>query len=126
VRDKKVYRLYENGQDVAQNYGKARELFQKAADAGRTNAMNNLGWHYQNGWGVAQDYDKARKWFQKAADADHSNAMNNLSWLYQNGWGVAQDHDKARKWFIRAAAYKEARREITCFQRLKADVSAGP
>jgi TPR repeat protein len=61
--------LYAHGQGVAQDYGKAREWLQKAADAGNPDAMNALGALYANGQGVAQDYDKAREWFQKAADA---------------------------------------------------------
>ncbi|HYY27947.1 MAG TPA: hypothetical protein VE860_08390 [Chthoniobacterales bacterium] len=49
--------LYENGKGVAQAYGKAREWFQKAADAGNTDAMAGLGL-YDRGLGVAQDYGK--------------------------------------------------------------------
>jgi TPR repeat protein len=41
--------LYDNGLGVAQDYGKAREWYQKAVDAGNTNAMYNLGWLYQEG-----------------------------------------------------------------------------
>jgi uncharacterized protein len=61
--------LYQNGQGVVQDYTKACDLFQKAADAGNTDAMSNLGALYRDGLGFAQDYDKAREWFQKAIDA---------------------------------------------------------
>ena len=64
---------YENGDGVAQDYGKAREWFEKAAAKDNSQAMNGLGWLYFNGQGVAQDYGKAREWFEKAAakgDAD--------------------------------------------------------
>jgi len=35
----------------------------KAAAAGNTDAMYNLGVLYRDGKGVAQDYDKAREWY---------------------------------------------------------------
>ena len=62
---------------MARDYGKAREWYQMAADAGNTDAMYNLGVLYANGYGVAQDYDKARQWYQKAADAGNAWGMNN-------------------------------------------------
>ena len=60
--------LYDNGQGVAQDYVKAREWYEKAADKGDERAMTNLGLLYDNGQGVAQDYVKAREWYEKAAD----------------------------------------------------------
>jgi TPR repeat protein len=51
--------LYTNGQGVAQGNGKAREWYQKAADADNTLAMNNLGMLYENGQSVTRDYSKA-------------------------------------------------------------------
>jgi TPR repeat protein len=53
---------------VAQDYAKAREWYEKAAEKGDTTAMVNLGLLYDNGRGVAQDYAKAREWYEKAAD----------------------------------------------------------
>jgi TPR repeat protein len=70
--------LYHNGQGVAQDYGKAREWFQKGADASNATAMNNLGVMYLYGLGVTQDYRKARDWFQKAANAGSTEAKQAL------------------------------------------------
>jgi uncharacterized protein YegL len=95
--------LYEHGQGVAQDYGKAREWYQKAADAGNRTAMRNLGVLYDKGQGVPQDYGKAHEWYQKAADAGDRTAMNNLGVLYEYGHGVAQDYGKAREWYQKAA-----------------------
>jgi TPR repeat protein len=88
---------------VAQDYAKAREWFEKAADKGDAGAMNSLGWLYQNGYGVARDYVKAREWYEKAADKGETKAMLNLGWLYAKGVGVAQDYAKAREWYEKAA-----------------------
>ena len=69
--------LYDNGWFVTQDYVKAREWFEKAADQGDTDAMFNLGLLYANGQGVAQDYVKAREWYEKAAAKDNATAIGN-------------------------------------------------
>jgi len=74
--------LYDNGQGVAQDYAKAREWYEKAADKGDAGAMRNLGLLYNNGQGVAQDYAKAREWYEQAADKGDGRAtayLENLS-----------------------------------------------
>jgi uncharacterized protein len=73
--------LYSKGQGFVQDYGKASEWFQKAADAGDAGAMFNLGVLYFKGEGVAQNYDKAGEWIQKAADAGNTNAKEALKEL---------------------------------------------
>jgi TPR repeat protein len=64
--------LYVNSNRGGGDYAKAREWFQKAAEAGDLLAMNNLGVYYSNGQGGVQDYHKAREWFQKAAEAGYA------------------------------------------------------
>lgn len=58
--------LYDDGQDVPQDYAKAREWYEKAAAGGNTDSMNNLVVLYDNGPGVPQDLVKANDWFEKA------------------------------------------------------------
>jgi TPR repeat protein len=67
--------MYEDGKGVAQDYGEARDWYEKAADAGNLNAMFNLGQLYLKGQGVDQDYGKAREWFQKSADGGDPDAV---------------------------------------------------
>jgi TPR repeat protein len=98
--------LYANR--VAQDYVKARESWEKAADMGDAEAMTGLGWLYANGHGVAQDYVKARESWEKAADMGDAGAMVNLGSLYANGQGVEQDYAKAREWFEKAAGKGDA------------------
>ena len=73
-RHERLGNLYANGQGVAQDYAKAREWYEKAADKGDAGAMVSLGLLYANGQGVPQDYAKAREnyvkaheWYEKAA-----------------------------------------------------------
>ena len=59
--------MYYFGEGVKQDYAKALEWFQKAAEQGYATAQNNLGSMYYNGQGVKVNYAKAAEWFQKAA-----------------------------------------------------------
>jgi hypothetical protein len=81
--------LYEHGQGVAQDYGKARQWYEKAAAKDNADAMKSIGTLYAEGLGVQQDYGKAREWYEKAIAKDNARAMINLGWLYDNGQGVA-------------------------------------
>ena len=47
--------MYANGQGVPQDYGKARQWYEKAAAQGLAAAQGNLGVMYANGHGVPQD-----------------------------------------------------------------------
>ena len=52
--------FYQNGTGVTQDYGKAREWYEKVAAKDYAAAMSNLGALYENANGVPQDYAKAR------------------------------------------------------------------
>jgi len=99
--------LYYNGEGVARDYAKARDLFKKAADMGDGSAMSNLGSLYLNGQGVAQDRAKALELFKKAADMGEAIGMTNLGLVYENGLGVPRDYAKARDWYEKAATKGE-------------------
>ena len=88
---------------VPQDYTKARELYEKAADKGNVRAMVSLVSLYADGQGVVQDFAKAREWAEKAADKGDARAMAQLGWLYANGPDVAPDYAKAREWYEKAA-----------------------
>ena len=88
---------------VEQDYTKAKEWFEKAAEQGNANAQNNLGNLYENGLGVEKDYTKAKEWYEKAAERGVATAQYNLGFLYHRGLGVEQDYTKAKKWYEKAA-----------------------
>jgi Sel1 repeat len=94
---------------VAQDYAKAREWSQKAAEKGDATAMLWLGLLYRDGHGVAQDYVKAREWYEKAAEKGDPSAMQSLGLAYHQGQGVAQDYAKAREWYEKAAEKGDAK-----------------
>jgi hypothetical protein len=59
--------MYKNGKAITEDYGKAREWFERAAAQGNINAQNALGDIYKNGLGVTKDTEQARIWYKKAA-----------------------------------------------------------
>jgi hypothetical protein len=67
------------------NPTEAATWFLKAADAGDSGGMLNLGAMYFLGNGVAEDYARAAYWYRKAADAGNVDAMYNLGRMYENG-----------------------------------------
>jgi hypothetical protein len=74
--------LYEHGDGVPKNLGKAAELYQKAADQGNARAQYHLGMLYQYGQGgMPKDLGKARELYQKAADQGNEAAIANLKRL---------------------------------------------
>ena len=95
--------IYRYGEGVEQDYTKALEWYNKAANAGNAVAMNNIGYMYDYGKGVEQDYTKALEWYNKAANAGNDTAMNNIGYMYRYGEGVEQDYTKALEWYNKAA-----------------------
>ncbi len=94
---------YYFGDGVEQNYGRAAEAFQIAADQGIPNAQYNLGVCYENGHGVSQSYTKAAKYYKLAADQGLAKAQCNLGICYEYGYGVPQDYIKAVNYYKLAA-----------------------
>ena len=92
--------MYYGGDGVTQDYIKAKEWFEKAANQGDVYAQNWLGDIY----GIKQDYTKAIYWYEKAANQGYAEAQGNLGWLYYHGYGVSQNYTKAKEWFEKAAA----------------------
>ena len=68
---------------IQQDYKEAVQWYQKAADKGHSQALNNLGICYLSGNGVLQDYKGAAKCFQKGADRGNSTAQNNLGMCFE-------------------------------------------
>ena len=95
--------MYQNGFGVEQDYAKAFELYQKAADQEYALAQYALGYMYYIGVGVTMDEAKAVKWFKKAAEQGVSEAQFRLGHMYRYCLGVDKDYAKAVEWFQKAA-----------------------
>ncbi|MGI8437140.1 MAG: tetratricopeptide repeat protein [Chthoniobacterales bacterium] len=80
---------------MPQDFSKAFELYQKAAEQGDARAQNNLGSLYSAGQGVALDEKTAAKWFRKSAEQGIPLAQANLALLLLRGAGVEQNTAEA-------------------------------
>ena len=79
-------KLYERGIGTEQVVAKALSLYEKAADLGFADAINDLGFlYYQGAIGVKQDRKKAVELFLRAADLRHPQAMYNVAALIDDG-----------------------------------------
>jgi TPR repeat protein len=79
--------------EAAADFDTARDWYEKDAQAGHVDAMNNLGVLLQDAEPAA-----ARRWYEKAAQTGHVDAMNNLGVLLKDSEPAA-----ARRWYEKAA-----------------------
>lgn len=99
---------YRGEESVSQDYQKAAEYFEIAAEMGDANALFNLGKLYFLGQGVPENTDRALTLFRQAAHKDHVLALNTLGALYREGARSQTDLNLARQFFARSAAYGNA------------------
>jgi TPR repeat protein len=95
--------MFRRGVGVEQNYNKAVEWLNKAANQNDVKAQKILGAMYFNGEGVACDYHKAIEWYTKSAMQGDAVAQNNLGYMYSEALGVTCNNDKALYWYMKSA-----------------------
>lgn len=91
--------LYYSGRGVEQDYAKALEWYEKAANLGNRTAMTTSGYMYYAGEGVKKNYNKALEWYDKAANSGDAVAMVAIGSIYYE----RQDYVKAMEWNEKAA-----------------------
>lgn len=94
---------YHFGTGTPQNFSKAFDLYQRAANSGDGIAMNRIGLMYNKGQGVTQDDHIAFQWYVRAADAGNADGMSNMSLCYLWGMGVPTNINNAIYWMKKAA-----------------------
>lgn len=78
-------------------FGKAAELYKKAAATGDAYAMWRLSKAYNNGDGVEYDEDKALELLKQAADSGCEEAQCDLALAYMFNWyGIGEDKEKGK------------------------------
>jgi len=96
-------RYFKGNKGCDQNYERAAEWFQKAAEQGHAKAQMNVAFCFKKGKGVNQDPAKAFEWYKKAANQGLADAQICLGGCFQHGDGVAQDLEEAARLFQLAA-----------------------
>ena len=75
--------MYETGDGVAQDLGRAAAFYQKACDGEIMETCAHLGVMYANGTGVTQDFSRAITLLQRACDGGETQACSQLDVLFQ-------------------------------------------
>jgi TPR repeat protein len=86
---------YYRGVGVAEDFKKAIEYYQLAANQNIPNAYYNLGVCYEKGHGVAKDETKAIEFYHIAAKYNDSDALLALGVCHECGIGVKMDEKEA-------------------------------
>lgn len=120
--------LYDQGQGVEPDAGRAFHWFAQSANAGNPSGMNNYGRMLEQGRGVPANPEEAARWFDMAARQGQPEAQYNLGFLYENGRGVPRDDAAAAAWYSRAASMrqKDALARLGHFYRIGKGVDKNP
>ncbi|MEW6254561.1 MAG: tetratricopeptide repeat protein [Pseudomonadota bacterium] len=108
VGQRNLAALYFKGEGVAQDYGRAAELYRAAAEQGDGPAQDMLSWMLLEGEVVPSDFPAARHWAQCAAEQDIASSMTRLGMLYHNALGVDRDAVRAANWWRAGAERGDA------------------
>ena len=103
-----------------QQFSKAGECYQQAAEAGSQEGQFNLGYALYNGEGIDKDYATAAMWFKRAARKGFAKAQYNLAYCYMYGRGVPIDYDKALRNLTDAANNGNKNAQLTlaeCYEK---------
>lgn len=99
--------LYDRGQGVAVDLGRALHWFGLSAKAGNPQGMSNYGWMLDQGRGMEARPEEAARWYDKSARAGQAEAQFNLGLMYERGRGVPKDFASAAAWYSRAALQQQ-------------------
>ena len=100
--------MYERGQGVANDLGRARSWYQAAAEKGNVKAMHNLAVSLSGREAGNLDYTLAAKWYAEAAAHGLADSQFNLGILAEHGLGMQKSLADAYKWFALAATAGDA------------------
>lgn len=92
--------LYFDGKGVAQDQGKALELYRRAAEQGNAKAQYLFG--YYSYW-ADERYEEALPWIREAALQGQAEAQYLLYVMHQRGYAVEKNFDEAVAWLKKAA-----------------------
>ncbi|MGE9984059.1 tetratricopeptide repeat protein [Desulfovibrio sp. SGI.169] len=120
--------LYDQGQGVEPDTGRALHWFAQSARAGHPSGMSNYGRMLEQGRGMPANPAEAARWFDLAARQGQAEAQYNLGLLYERGRGVPRDDKAAAAWYSRAAAQQqtEALARLGHFYRVGRGVQKNP
>lgn len=73
--------MYEHGQGVGQDIGKAFDWYSKAAEQGHMLAQHSLGHLYEEGKGVERSPKTALEWYRRSLESGNEEAREDVERL---------------------------------------------
>jgi uncharacterized protein len=98
-----IAEMYEKGDSLPSNEGRAVQWWVKAARAGDPDASATVGMMLLEGKGAPQDFSLGRQWCEKSVKEGSGRGEYCMGYLYQHGLGETRDANKARHWFEQGA-----------------------
>jgi TPR repeat protein len=86
----------------AEDYMRAKELWEQESQKENDQAMVNIGLLYLKGEGVTKDFHLAKEWFERSLIKENASGYYNLALMYQSHIGVDEDLPKALEYFRKA------------------------
>ncbi|NWK56867.1 sel1 repeat family protein [Verrucomicrobiaceae bacterium N1E253] len=83
------------------NISQANHWYQKAADAGHTQAITKMGNRLRQSQ-HPEDQEQSRQWLTQAAKQGDAYAMLCIGFAHRDGKGVSKNLQEAKNWFIKA------------------------
>jgi TPR repeat protein len=96
--------FYAEGFGVQKNFSKARECYEKAAQAGMAEGIYNVGVCWEVGMGSAADSARAAEYFRRAAGMKLPQALFKMSVILDSGAGVERNEQASIDYMAQAAA----------------------
>ena len=99
IYEKKIGRMYGNGQGVPKDYKEAVKWYRNPAENGDAQAQAFLGLMYFTSSIGTPDFKQSFKWFFRAANAGNRWAQFMIATGYAEGRGVTPDRVQSYKWY---------------------------
>jgi len=96
---------YADGSGGKQDYQKALEFYELAAEMVEPDAEFKIGRLYEKGMGAEPDYAQAIKWYRSAAEKEYAPAEYKLGVVYTYGYGIDVDLKLAEHWFAKSESH---------------------
>lgn len=101
-------KAHEEGKEMTQDFKQAFTYYQRAAQLGHAEAMNDLAFLYQTGKGTEKDLHKALGYYRLAGEKGNAEACCILAEQYETGKEVNLDMEEAFRWYRKAAEMEMA------------------
>jgi len=100
----RLARIYDDGDGVKRDVGKAISWYRRAAESGQLEAQMELGEKYRTGTGVERNLDEAEKWYSLAVAQGHPQAKG----LLEKTRRVKEQKEGQAAWARKEAAHLAA------------------